>query len=63
VNFEPVDGWGELPEGPKEFVAPHAVVTDSRGDLYVAEPAYTARGPHEAAPREIPSRQKFRRTG
>jgi len=38
------------------------VVTDSRGDLYVAEVSYTARGQHESPPREIRSLQKFRRT-
>ncbi len=49
-------------EGPGEFVAPHALVTDSRGDLYVAEVSYTWRGRHETPPREIRSFQKFRRT-
>ena len=49
-------------EKPGEFVAPHSVVTDSRGDLYVAEVSYTARGQHESPPREIRSLQKFRRT-
>lgn len=49
-------------EKPGEFVAPHSVVTDSRGDLYVAEVSYTSRGRHETPPREIRSLQKFRRT-
>ncbi len=49
-------------EKPGEFVAPHSVVTDSRGDLYVAEVSYTSRGSHETPPREIRSLQKFRRT-
>src|SRR5262249_51392876 len=31
-------------EKPGEFTAPHGVVTDSRGDLYVAEVSYTAKG-------------------
>ena len=46
-------------EKPGEFVAPHGVVTDSRGDLYVAEVAYTFKGKHENPPREIRSLQKF----
>jgi hypothetical protein len=48
-------------ERPGEFTAPHTVVTDSRGDLYVGEVSYTARGQHENPPREIRSLQKFRR--
>jgi len=49
-------------EKPGEFTAPHTVVVDSRGDVYVGEVAYTARGRHETPPREIRSLQKFRRT-
>jgi len=48
-------------EQPGEFTAPHTVVTDSRGDLYVGEVSYTSRGQHETPPREIRSLQKFRR--
>ncbi|MFQ5828179.1 MAG: peptidyl-alpha-hydroxyglycine alpha-amidating lyase family protein [Candidatus Methylomirabilia bacterium] len=48
-------------EQPGQFVAPHGVVTDSRGDLYVAEVSYTAKGRHETPPREIRSLQKFAR--
>jgi hypothetical protein len=50
-------------EKPGEFTAPHTVVTDSRGDVYVGEVAYTARGQHEKPPREIRSLQKFKRSG
>src|SRR2546430_17492388 len=46
-------------EGRGEFVAPHAVAVDSRGDFYVAEVAYTFKGQHENPPREIRSLQKF----
>ncbi len=46
-------------EKPGQFVAPHGVVTDSRGDLYVAEVSWTAKGRHENPPREIRSLQKF----
>jgi DNA-binding beta-propeller fold protein YncE len=46
-------------EKPGEFVAPHGVAVDSRGDFYVAEVAYTFKGQHEHPPREIRSLQKF----
>jgi DNA-binding beta-propeller fold protein YncE len=46
-------------EAPGEFVAPHGVAIDSRGDMYVAEVAYTAKGRHEMPPREIRSLQKL----
>ena len=49
-------------EKPGEFTAPHTVVTDSRGDVYVGEVSYTSRGQHETPPREIRSLQKFKRT-
>jgi DNA-binding beta-propeller fold protein YncE len=50
-------------ERPGEFVAPHGCVVDSRGDLYVAEVAWTAAGSKETPPREIRSLQKFARAG
>ncbi len=50
-------------EGPGQFVAPHGVTTDSRGDLYVAEVSFTIKGSRENPPREIRSLQKFTRTG
>jgi DNA-binding beta-propeller fold protein YncE len=46
-------------EKPGEFTAPHGVVVDSRGDLYVAEVSYTAKGATETPPRELQSFQKF----
>jgi DNA-binding beta-propeller fold protein YncE len=48
-------------ERPGEFVAPHGCTVDSRGDLYVAEVSWTARGSTETPPREIRSLQKFAR--
>jgi DNA-binding beta-propeller fold protein YncE len=48
-------------EKPGEFIAPHGCVVDSRGDLYVAEVAWTAQGKDEKPPREIRSLQKLTR--
>jgi hypothetical protein len=48
-------------EKPGEFIAPHGCVLDSRGDLYVAEVSWTARGKLEDPPREIRSLQKLTR--
>ena len=48
-------------EQPGEFVAPHGCALDSRGDLYVAEVSWTAKGSTETPPREIRSLQKFAR--
>ena len=50
-----------LGEKPGEFIAPHGCVVDSRGDLYVAEVSWTARGKTQSPPREIRSLQKFAR--
>jgi DNA-binding beta-propeller fold protein YncE len=48
-------------EKPGEFIAPHGVAVDSRGDFYVAEVSFTAVGQHETPPRELRSLQKFAR--
>ena len=48
-------------EKPGEFIAPHGVAVDSRGDFYVAEVSWTAQGKDEKPPREIRSLQKFER--
>jgi len=48
-------------EAPGEFIAPHCLVADSHGDLYVGEVAYTQLGQHLTPPREVRSLQKFRR--
>ena len=47
--------------GPGEFVAPHTVAVDSRGDVYVGEVSYTIRGKGLTPPRELRSLQKFAR--
>jgi len=48
-------------ETPGEFTAPHSVVTDSQGAVYVSEVSWTAGGSLETPPREIRSLQKFAR--
>jgi hypothetical protein len=53
--------FGGPGEKPGEFTAPHAVTTDSRGDLYVSEVAWTAKGSLLQPPREVRSFQKFTR--
>jgi len=59
---ERVCRFGGPGEKPGEFTAPHSVVVDSHGDLYVSEVAWTAAGSRLVPPREIRSLQKFRRT-
>jgi DNA-binding beta-propeller fold protein YncE len=49
--------------GPGEFVAPHTVVVDSRGDVYVGEVSFTIRGRQLTPPRELRSLQKLVRVG
>jgi hypothetical protein len=46
-------------EGPGQFIGPHGVCVDSRGDIYVGEVSYTIRGSHENPLREMRSFQKF----
>lgn len=48
--------------GPGEFVAPHTVAIDSRGDVYVGEVSWTIRGRSLTPPAELQSLQKFVRT-
>src|SRR5207247_268485 len=50
-------------EKPGEFIGPHTVGTDSRGDVYVSEVSWPQRGQHEKPPREVRSLQKFARVG
>jgi hypothetical protein len=49
-------------EGPDQFLAPHGIAVDSRGDVYVAEVSYTAFGSQQTPPREVVSLRKWRRT-
>ena len=41
------------------FYSPHGIAVDSRGDLYVAEVAWTDYGRHMNPPRELRSMQKL----
>jgi DNA-binding beta-propeller fold protein YncE len=46
-------------EAPNQFVAPHSVVRDSNGDLYVGEVSWTALGSKLSPPRELVSLRKL----
>ncbi len=50
-------------EGPGQFIAPHGVCIDSRGDIYVAEVSWTDTGSKLSPPREMRSLQKLVRKG
>jgi hypothetical protein len=50
-------------EKPGEFIAPHGLVVDSRGDVYVGEVSWTGYGQFLTPPRVMRSFQKFRRAG
>ena len=54
-------GAPEEGEGPGQFIAPHGIAVDSRGDLYVSEVSYTIRGSEMDPPRELRSLSKYRR--
>jgi DNA-binding beta-propeller fold protein YncE len=48
-------------EAPGQFIAPHGIAMDSRGDLYVGEVSWTIMGQHLKPQRELRSLQKLRR--
>ena len=50
-------------EEPHQFLAPHGLSADSRGDIYVAEVAWTSRGKNLSPPRELPSFRKLVKIG
>ena len=54
---------GNKPEGeaPGQFIAPHGICIDSRGDIYVGEVSWTHTGSRLNPPREIRSLQKLAR--
>ena len=55
--------FGDPEEGeePGQFIAPHGIAVDSRGDIYVGEVSYTIRGSHLDPPRELKSLRKLRK--
>ncbi|MYI85356.1 MAG: hypothetical protein F4081_00870, partial [Dehalococcoidia bacterium] len=48
-------------EGPGQFIAPHGVAVDSRGDIYVGEVSFSIVGRTLDPPRELKSFTKLRR--
>jgi DNA-binding beta-propeller fold protein YncE len=52
-------GESTFGDAPGRFFAPHAVATDSRGDVYVAEVSYAEFGRHMNPPKELRSMQKL----
>ena len=46
-------------EGPHQFLAPHGIAVDSRGDIYVAEVSWSFRGKTLNPPRELPTFKKL----
>jgi hypothetical protein len=48
-------------EKPGQFIAPHGIALDSRGDMYVAEVSWTIVGQRLQPPRELRSLQKLKR--
>ena len=54
-------GDPEEGEGPGQFIAPHGIAVDSRGDLYVADVPFSIRGRFMDPPKEMKSLRKFAR--
>lgn len=52
---------GDQPSGesPGQFISPHGISIDSRGDIYVGEVSWTNTGQHLNPPREVRSLQKL----
>ena len=48
-------------EGPGQFLAPHGIALDSRGDIYVAEVSFTVVASLQDSPQEMRSFQKLAR--
>ena len=54
-------GTPEEGEGPGQFIAPHGIAVDSKGDLYVAEVSFTIRGSRMDPPKVLRSFSKYER--
>jgi DNA-binding beta-propeller fold protein YncE len=48
-------------EAPNQFISPHSLAVDSRGDIYVGEVSYNAMGRKLTPPRELRSFRKLKR--
>jgi len=46
-------------EAPNQFISPHSLAVDSRGDIYVGEVSYSAMGKKLSPPRELRSFRKL----
>jgi streptogramin lyase len=46
-------------EGPHQFLAPHGLTVDSRGDIYVGEVSWSFKGKTLTPPRELPTFRKL----
>ena len=55
--------FGDAQEGqePGQFIAPHGIAVDSRGDIYVGEVSFTIRGSKFTPPKELRSLSKLRK--
>lgn len=53
---DPIEG-----EAPGQFIAPHGIAVDSKGDIYVGEVSFTIRGSKMDPPKELRSLSKLRR--
>ena len=54
-------GSAEEGEGPGQFIAPHGIAVDSKGDVYVAEVSFTIRGSKMDPPKVLRSFSKYAR--
>ena len=50
-------------EAPGQFIGPHGIAVDSRGDIYVGEVSWTLKGSRLDPPRELRSLQKLAKVG
>lgn len=50
-------------EEPHQFLAPHGLAVDSRGDIYVGEVSWSFKGKTLSPPRELPSFRKLVKVG
>ncbi len=54
-------GAAEEGSGPGQFIAPHGVAVDARGDVYIAEVSFTIRGSAMTPPQTLKCFNKLRR--